>query len=63
MNTCNVYKDEWYPVYTIEDRHGGYEVDLTDEEIARVNAALAEFKSTQNFLGDKINEAIERAAR
>ncbi len=49
MTLVKIDSDEWYPVYSLEPEYG-YEVELTDAEIAQVQAAFTAFDKAQDVL-------------
>ncbi len=53
-----INKDELYPVYEIEesDYPGCAEIDLSQDEIAMIEAAGAVFYAAQRLIASKINE-------
>lgn len=56
MTKYAIDEQEWFPVSSLtgfEPRLGDAVVDLSDEEIARVNAAFEEFFLVQNLLGSR----------
>lgn len=52
----NISMDEVYPVFRI----GGYEdfkdVELSEDELIRINKAMIEFLATQKIIADKVGE-------
>lgn len=60
----NIDSDEWYPVYSLRDpdAYGGYEVEVTDEQAARWDAALEAFKKAQREMGE-LHDVAEQGAR
>lgn len=60
MTKVRIDPDEWYPVYSVVDsgRPYGHEVDATDEQIERWNAARMSFQAAQ----DEMHTLYERAA-
>lgn len=60
MTKVRIDPDEWYPVYSVVDsgRPYGHEVDATDEQIERWNAARMSFQAAQ----DEMHTLYERVA-
>jgi hypothetical protein len=55
----NIDKNEWYPVYEIcSDSYPMVEVQLTEEEIKRINLAEIEFRECQKILRQRFKEKI-----
>lgn len=44
--------DEWYPVHFITDSDWGVEVDIPDDQLARINACFDEFQKVQVELSE-----------
>lgn len=70
MTKVRIDSDEWYPVYSLRDdeRPYGHEIEATDEQVARWEAASAAFQAAQEEMGalfdvaeDKAREAQARA--
>ena len=55
-----VDSDEWYPVHSIDDQRYGTEVELTPEEIQRIQAAVREFNACQAILSAALAIAKEK---
>jgi hypothetical protein len=56
MASYMVFKDELFPVWSIEDQGiiGAGMVDLTDEEVARIKAANEEWEGCQDLIESKL---------
>ena len=67
-----LFCDEWYPVYSMETSpdYYGYELDLPEDEVARIERVFKEFNEVQDILKDcfsflcnKLSELIENEKR
>lgn len=62
MTKVRIDSDEWYPVYSVRpDDHYGFEVDATDEQIARWNAAHDAFNAAQDEMDALYGRAADAA--
>lgn len=50
MGEYKIDEDEWYPVYSIDERHGWGTIELTDDEYKDYQDACRKFQSWQDRL-------------
>lgn len=55
MATRFVDWDELYPYFSLSSTYGRKEADFTDEELARIEAALVEFDAVQELIAQRVN--------
>jgi hypothetical protein len=56
----HVHKDEWYPVYSLDDlcNEDDYckSAEFSDEEIVHIKRVLKDFDEIQSLLADRMGE-------